>query len=169
VTGILPVIGVYSGLLASSSSSSALRYKPEGRGFDSWWCHWNFSLTYPFRPHYDLGVDSACNRNEYQEYFLGDKGSQCVGLTTLSPSCLEIWEAQPPGTPRSCSALYRECFTFFFYRVMDRKSSTSSPHAISYHSSDYSLIPIVLDHFVCFSPLNLNYNSLLGILILSIF
>jgi hypothetical protein len=20
-------------------------YKPEGRGFDSWWCHWNFSLT----------------------------------------------------------------------------------------------------------------------------
>jgi predicted RNA methylase len=23
----------------------ALRYKPEGRGFDSRWCHWNFSLT----------------------------------------------------------------------------------------------------------------------------
>jgi len=23
----------------------ALRYKPEGRGFDSLWCHWNFSLT----------------------------------------------------------------------------------------------------------------------------
>ena len=22
-----------------------LRYKPEGRGFDSRWCHWNFSLT----------------------------------------------------------------------------------------------------------------------------
>jgi hypothetical protein len=22
-----------------------LRYKPEGRGFDSQWCHWNFSLT----------------------------------------------------------------------------------------------------------------------------
>jgi hypothetical protein len=21
----------------------ALRYKPEGRGFDSRWCHWNFS------------------------------------------------------------------------------------------------------------------------------
>ena len=25
----------------------ALRYKPEGRGFDSQWCHWNFSMTYP--------------------------------------------------------------------------------------------------------------------------
>jgi hypothetical protein len=23
----------------------ALRYKPERRGFDSRWCHWNFSLT----------------------------------------------------------------------------------------------------------------------------
>ena len=23
----------------------ALRYKPAGRGFDSQWCHWNFSVT----------------------------------------------------------------------------------------------------------------------------
>jgi hypothetical protein len=23
----------------------ALRYKPEGREFDSRWCHWSFSLT----------------------------------------------------------------------------------------------------------------------------
>jgi len=23
----------------------ALRYKPEGRGLESRWCHWNFSLT----------------------------------------------------------------------------------------------------------------------------
>jgi hypothetical protein len=23
----------------------ALRYKLEGRGFDSQWCHWNFSMT----------------------------------------------------------------------------------------------------------------------------
>ena len=23
----------------------ALCYKPEDRGFDSQWCHWNFSLT----------------------------------------------------------------------------------------------------------------------------
>jgi len=22
----------------------ALRYKPEGRGFDSRWCHWNFFI-----------------------------------------------------------------------------------------------------------------------------
>jgi hypothetical protein len=53
----------------------ALRYKPEGRGFDSLWCHWTFSLTYSFRSHYGPGVDSASNRNEYQEYFLGVKAA----------------------------------------------------------------------------------------------
>jgi hypothetical protein len=30
---------------AVAQSIQALRYKPEGRGFDSPWCHWNFSLT----------------------------------------------------------------------------------------------------------------------------
>ena len=53
----------------------ALRYKPAGRGFDSRWCHWNFSATYSFRSHYDPGVDSASNRNEYQVYFLGVKAA----------------------------------------------------------------------------------------------
>jgi hypothetical protein len=31
------------------------------------------------------GVDSASNRDEYQEYFLGSQGGRCVGLTTLPP------------------------------------------------------------------------------------
>jgi len=48
----------------------ALRYKPEGRGFDSRWCLWNFSLTHSFRPHYGPGVDAASSRNEYLEHFL---------------------------------------------------------------------------------------------------
>jgi hypothetical protein len=70
-----------------------LRYKPEGHGFDSRCCHWNF------RSHYGP---------EYQEYFLGGKRGRCVGLTTLPPSsadCLEIWELQPPGTLRACPGL----------------------------------------------------------------
>jgi len=61
-----------------------------------------------FRPDYGPGVDSASNRNEYQEYFLGGKGGRCVGLTTLTPSCakcLEIWEPQPPGSLRACPGL----------------------------------------------------------------
>jgi hypothetical protein len=38
-----------------------LRYKPEGSGFDSRWCH--------------PGVDSTSNINEYKEYFLGIKAA----------------------------------------------------------------------------------------------
>jgi hypothetical protein len=33
------------GTLLVAQLVEALRYKPEGRGFDSRWCHWNFSLT----------------------------------------------------------------------------------------------------------------------------
>jgi hypothetical protein len=53
----------------------ALRYKSEGRVFDSRWCHWNFLLTQSFQPHYGHGADSASNRNEYQKYFLGVKAA----------------------------------------------------------------------------------------------
>jgi len=60
-----------------------------------------------------MAVDSASNRNEYQEYFPGgggggDKSGRYVGLTTLPPSCadcLEIWEPQPTGTLRVCPGL----------------------------------------------------------------
>jgi hypothetical protein len=45
----------------------ALHYILEGRGFDSRWC--SSCRTY------DAGVDSASNRNEYQEYFLGIKAA----------------------------------------------------------------------------------------------
>jgi hypothetical protein len=54
--------------------------------------------------HCGPGVDSASNRNEYQEYFLGDKSGRCVGPTTLTPSyadCHEIWERHPSGTLRA--------------------------------------------------------------------
>jgi hypothetical protein len=53
-------------------------------------------------------VDSSSNRNDYQEYFLGGKGGQCVRLTTLPPSgadCLEIWEPQSFGTLWACPGL----------------------------------------------------------------
>ena len=32
--------GVHGGVVVK-----ALRYNPTGRGFDSRWCHWNFSVT----------------------------------------------------------------------------------------------------------------------------
>jgi hypothetical protein len=37
-----------------------------------------------------MGVDSASNRNEYQEYFLGVKCGRCVRLTTLPPYCAVV-------------------------------------------------------------------------------
>jgi hypothetical protein len=45
-------------------------YKSAGRGFDS---RLDFSLTSSCRPYCGPGVDSASNRNEYKEYFLGVK------------------------------------------------------------------------------------------------
>ena len=62
----------------------------------------------PFRSHYGPGVDSASNRNEYREHFLGGKGVRCVRLTTLPPTCAdcrEILEHQPRGTLRACPCL----------------------------------------------------------------
>jgi hypothetical protein len=43
-------------------------------------------VTYSLGPYCGPGVDSACNRNEYQEYFVGGKGGRCLGLTNLQPS-----------------------------------------------------------------------------------
>jgi len=55
------------------------------------------------------GVDSASNRNEYQEYLLGGKGGRCLRLTTLLPLCavcLDICETQPqPGAVQACNGI----------------------------------------------------------------
>ena len=49
-----------------------------------------------------LGLYSASNRNEYQEYLLGGgKDGLYVEVTTIPHSCadcLKVWEHQPPGT-----------------------------------------------------------------------
>jgi hypothetical protein len=50
----------------------------------------------------------ASKRNEYQEYFLGDKGGRCLELINLPPSCanyFEVWEPCPPETVRDCPGI----------------------------------------------------------------
>jgi hypothetical protein len=42
---IIFTIQLYVGHAAGGAVVEALRYKPEGRGIDSRWLHWNFSLT----------------------------------------------------------------------------------------------------------------------------
>jgi hypothetical protein len=42
-----PVLHTYNSTVehAVAQLVEALRYKPEGRGFDNRWCQWNISLT----------------------------------------------------------------------------------------------------------------------------
>ena len=98
-------------------------YKSEGRWFDPRWCHWNFLLTKSFRPHYSPGVDSASNRNEYQEYLLGGKCCRCVRLTTLPPFCAVIMKfgslnlLEHSGPPHACNGT---ALPFFYGWWMSR-------------------------------------------------
>jgi len=60
------------------------------------------------------GINSASNRIEYQEYFLGGKGGRCVGLTTLPPSCANCFEIcipQPPGALKACTGIALLCLS----------------------------------------------------------
>ena len=73
----------------------ALRYKPEGSGFDSKRYHWKFHRHNPSDHTRTLGSTLPLTEMSTK------KGGQYVVLTTLPPSCaegLEIWESQPPGT-----------------------------------------------------------------------
>jgi len=85
----------------------ALRYKPEIRRFHSRWCHWHFSLTKSFRPDYGTMLDSASNRNEYQDYFFlggGVKAARAKGwqiyhfqvLIVMKSGSLRLLEPSAP-------------------------------------------------------------------------
>ena len=66
-----------------------LCYKSEGRWFDPSSVSGFFIDIKFLRSHYGPGVDSASNRNEYLEYFLGVKADN---LTAILCRCHEIWE-----------------------------------------------------------------------------
>jgi hypothetical protein len=86
---------------AVAQLGEALRYKTEGRGFDSRLCHWNFSFTQSFRPHYGPGVDSASNINDYQEYFLRVKKRVRGRLLGLSAALQLLVSRLYPWPPLS--------------------------------------------------------------------
>ena len=101
----------------------ALRYKLQGAEFDSQCGHSDFLSTYSFWPHHGCGADSASKRNEDQGYLQVDKGSTCVGLTTLPhlcSNCLEILSPEPPGALWACPGLYRDCLYFTQYQIVGR-------------------------------------------------
>jgi len=73
--GIEPATFRFAAQHLNHCAIAVLCYKSEGRWYDPSWCHWNFSLTKFFLSHYGPGIDSAANRNEHQEYFLGVKAA----------------------------------------------------------------------------------------------
>jgi len=60
-----------------------------------------------FRLHYGPAVDSASDRDKYQEYFLRGKGGRCVGQTTLPPSCADCLAIlmEHSGPVQACTGL----------------------------------------------------------------
>jgi hypothetical protein len=51
---------------------------------------WIFQLTYSFQPHYVPGVDSASNRNMYQESSWAGKGVSARKVDNLADICEPI-------------------------------------------------------------------------------
>jgi len=95
-------------------------------------------LTSFFWPHYGPGVDSASNRNEYQEYFLGGKVSQCVGLTILLPSCAQCPEIWEHPTSWKLLGLSRTVigWLYIFFTIMTQCNSLTQ--VITHHTTKYS-------------------------------
>ena len=102
-----------------------------------------------FRSHYGPGVDPACNRSEYREYFLGVKIGRCVRLTTLPPSCavvtksgsLNFLEPSGPALPfyvlilprPSCvcsNSTVSSCYGYMFWPT-DSHNQTCALHRIT--------------------------------------
>ena len=77
-----------------------------------------------FRSHYGPRVDSASNRNEYREYFLGVKSGRCVRLTTYHHPVPLSWDLgtltslNPLGLSRPVMGLlylYYYCYYYYYY------------------------------------------------------
>jgi hypothetical protein len=88
-----------------------------------------FFSIYLIQPHYGSRVDSASNRNEYQESSWGVKGGRRVRLITLPSSmsrlcriCGSLDVSQPHGPPRPVIAI---AFYFFTLHNVTSYSSTS--------------------------------------------
>ena len=79
-----------------------------------------------FRSHYGPGVDSASNRNEYLEYFLGVKKRPVRKADNLPPSCAVVTKSgslnflEPSGPVQACNG------TVFFTSLCPKNGDNTS-------------------------------------------
>jgi hypothetical protein len=110
----------------------ALRYKPEGRMFDSPimsldFFHWHN----PSGRTMALGTTRSLTEMSSRNISGGGvKGGRCVGLTTLPPSsadCLQIWWSQPP---RKLQGFSRPVMGFLYLNLYPFTLVPYSPRAV---------------------------------------
>jgi hypothetical protein len=97
--------------------------------------------------HHGPGVDSASNRNEYQEYFLGGKDGRCVGLTTLPPSCAVVLKSRSlihlelSGPVQACNGIALPYSASFVILYHDQQMQIISQIITLLHVSTLSFHP----------------------------
>jgi hypothetical protein len=138
---------------ARGSLVEALCYKREGRWFDTLWGHWIFQMPESFQPHCGPMVDSASNRNEYQESSWGVKEGRRVMPTTLPPSvsrlsrkcgCLDVHH--PNGPLRPVTGVASHFYVLLAINNCDAHNHVSCHHrlvptVLPTHTRLYSLFP----------------------------
>jgi hypothetical protein len=133
-----------------STMAKVLRYKSEDRWFDPRWRHGIFRWHKSFSSHYVPGVDSASNRNEYREYFLGVNaaGAWCWQtyhhpvLLSRNLGTLTSWN--PLGHPRPVTGLlylylYEPMCIFLSTYSFISKLKIKKLHVFRYRNWDTSI------------------------------
>jgi len=136
-----------------------LCYNSEGRWFEPSWCQWIFHWHKSLRSHYGPGVDSASNRNEYQQHFLGGKGGRCVRLTIyhhpmpLSRNLGTLTSWNPLGHFRPVTGLlYLYFLPFYVLRNIFRLNFKRRFPAITLEILILNLTLHISAHFTCHFP-----------------
>ena len=89
-------------MIETTSFYVSMRYKPEGRGFSSRWCYWNFFFwRNPSGRTMTLGSTQPLTKKKTRNISWGVKAA---GVPPCA-DCLEIYDLQTLGALRACPGL----------------------------------------------------------------